>query len=130
MAWVVLIVSAVFEAVWATALGKSNGLSEPGPTVVFVLGLALSMIGLSVAMRRIPLGVAYCVWIGIGAALTVVYAMAAGDEPVSPIRIVLLTGIVGCVVGLKLVGHPAQPAPPVQTLGEGDDGAPGPAASS
>ncbi len=108
MAWVVLVVSAVFEAVWATALGRSDGLTQPGPTVVFVVGLAISMVGLAVAMRRIPLGVAYCVWIGIGAALTVVYAMATGDEPVSPVRIALLTGIVGCVVGLKLVGHPSR----------------------
>lgn len=127
MAWVVLVVSAVFEAVWATALGKSDGLSEPGPTVVFVVGLALSMIGLSVAMRRIPLGVAYCVWIGIGAALTVVYAMAAGDEPVSMVRIALLTGIVGCVVGLKLVGRPARPAPGAPPAHEGDGSAAEPA---
>ena len=102
MAWIVLIVSGLMEAVWATALGKSEGFARIEPTIVFLVGLALSMAGLAFAMRSIPIGTAYAVWVGIGAVVTVAYAMATGDEPVSIVRIALLGGIVACVVGLRL----------------------------
>ena len=92
-----------FEAVWATALGASDGLSRPVPTVVFFVALALSMAGLGWALKHIPVGTAYAVWTGVGAALTVIYAMATGTETVSPAKIIFLTGIIGAVVGLKLV---------------------------
>jgi len=104
VAWFVLVVSGVMEAVWATALGKSEGFSRFGPSVVFVVALALSMVGLAAAMRSLPTGTSYAVWVGIGAALTVAYAMLTGTEPVSAIRVALLLGLVGCIVGLKLVG--------------------------
>jgi quaternary ammonium compound-resistance protein SugE len=100
--WLVLIVSGVLEAVWATALGRSEGFSRLTPTVVFAASLAASMAGLAYAMRGLPIGTAYAVWVGIGAALTAGYAMWAGQEPVSVVRVLLLAGIVGCVVGLKL----------------------------
>lgn len=103
MAWIVLVVSGVLEAVWATALGRSEGFSRLTPSVVFGVGLVLSMAGLAYALREIPVGTGYAVWVGIGAVLTVAYAMISGDEPVTALRIVLLAGIVGCVVGLKLV---------------------------
>ncbi|MGY4858997.1 DMT family transporter [Cryobacterium sp. AP23] len=107
MSWIVLIVSGVLEAVWATALGKSAGFTRLWPTVVFGAGLVLSMGGLAFAMRTIPIGTAYAVWVGIGAALTVLYAMIFGGEPASLIKILLILGLVGCVIGLKLVdgGH-------------------------
>lgn len=107
MPWLILVVSAVFEAVWATALGASNGLSEPGPSVVFFVALTISMLGLARAAQQIPIGTAYAVWTGIGAALTVSYAMATGTESVSLPKIVFLTGIIAAVVGLKLV--PSEP---------------------
>ena len=120
MAWVILLVSAVFEAVWATALGLSDGLTEPGPTIVFFAALAVSMVGLGVALKQIPLGTAYAVWTGVGAALTVVYAMATGAESISLGKVVFLTGIIGAVVGLKLVPDDAPPAPedPLPLRGE------------
>ncbi len=68
-----------------------------------MLAVALSMAGLGYAMRQIPVGTAYAVWVGIGVALTAGYAMASGGEPVSIVRVLLLAGIVGCVIGLKLV---------------------------
>jgi len=104
VSWVVLVVSGVLEAVWATALDRSQGFSRPAPTVVFVAALAASMTGLGLAMRHLPVGTAYAVWVGIGAALTVGFAMATGAEAVSVVKLLLLTGLVGCVVGLKLVG--------------------------
>lgn len=107
MSWIILIVSGVLEAVWATALGKSESFTRLWPTVIFGVGLALSMGGLALAMRTIPIGTAYAVWVGIGAALTVLYAMIFGGEPASLLKILLILGLVGCVIGLKLVdgGH-------------------------
>jgi quaternary ammonium compound-resistance protein SugE len=107
MSWIVLILSGVLEAVWATALGKSDGLTRLWPSVIFFAGLAASMFGLAYAMRDIPTGTAYAVWVGIGASLTVVWAMITGDTDISWVRILLLLGLVGCIVGLKLIdsGH-------------------------
>jgi len=103
LSWLVLVVSGVLEAVWATALGKSEGLTRLVPSLVFGVGVALSMVGLAYAMRQLPVGTAYAVWVGIGAVLTVGYAMAFDGEPASAARILLLAGIVACVVGLKLL---------------------------
>lgn len=108
MAWAILLASAVLEAVWATALGRSAGLSEPLPTVVFFLALTASMAGLAVAMKHIPIGTAYAVWVGVGAALTVAYEIVSGAEPFSALKLVFIAGIVAAVIGLKLV--PAEPA--------------------
>lgn len=102
MYWAVLVLSGVLEAVWATALDRTQGFTRLMPTVVFAVALVASMAGLAYAMRGLPLGTAYAVWVGIGAVLTAAYAMWTGDEPASVTRIVLLLGIVGCVVGLKL----------------------------
>ena len=104
MAWIVLVLSGVLEAVWATALDRSQGLTRPAPTVAFVAALAASMTGLGLVMRHLPVGTAYAVWVGIGAALTVGFAMATGAETVSVAKLLLLIGLVACVVGLKLVG--------------------------
>jgi quaternary ammonium compound-resistance protein SugE len=103
MSWIVLIVSGVLEAVWATALGKSEGFTKLWPSVIFGGALVLSMAGLAWAMREIPIGTAYAVWVGIGAALTVTWSMVAGDTSVSWLKIALLLGLIGCIVGLKLV---------------------------
>lgn len=102
MAWIVLVVSGMLEAVWAVALGRSDGLSRLGPSVVFLVALGLSMTGLAYAMRTLPVGTAYAVWVGIGAALTVAVGMVTGEESVSAVRLLLLTGLIGCVIGLKL----------------------------
>ena len=102
MSWLVLVLSGVLEAVWATALGRSDGFTRLAPTVTFGLALFASMAGLAFAMRSLPVGTSYAVWVGIGATLTAAYAMVTGAEPVSVLRVFLLAGIVGCVVGLKL----------------------------
>ncbi|MCU4747112.1 DMT family transporter [Streptomyces sp. G-5] len=101
MAWLILVISGALEAVWATALGRSEGFTKPGPSVVFAVGLVGSMAGLAYAMRDLPIGTAYAVWVGIGATLTVAYAMVTGGESVTMAKIVFLTMIVGGVVGLK-----------------------------
>ena len=103
MAWIVLIISGVLEAVWATALGKSEGLSKIAPSVVFVVAIIASMAGLAYATRTLPIGTAYAVWVGVGAVLTIGYAMVTGVESISIMKIALLLMIVAGIVGLKLL---------------------------
>jgi quaternary ammonium compound-resistance protein SugE len=82
-------------------MSRSDGFTRPAPTAVFGVAIVLSMGGLAYAMRDLPVGTAYAVWVGIGAVLTVTYAMVSGAEPISALKILLLAGIVGCVLGLK-----------------------------
>jgi quaternary ammonium compound-resistance protein SugE len=105
MSWLILVVSGVLEAIWATALSKSEGFTRLGPSVTFGVALALSMAGLAIAMRSLPPGTSYAVWVGIGAVLTVGYAMATGAESTSAVKVLLMLGIVACVTGLKVFGH-------------------------
>lgn len=105
MPWLVLLASAVLEAVWATALGLSDGLCRPGPTAVFTVALVLSMLGLAVSAGTIPIGTAYAVWTGVGAALTVAWAVGSGAESASAAKVLLVAGIIGAVIGLKQTGH-------------------------
>lgn len=107
MAWAVLLVSAVFEAVWASALGQSDGLTRLVPTVVFVVFSIVSLVGLGWAMKSIPTGTAYAVWTGLGAVLTVAWAATTGQEALTPLKVLFLVGIIGCAVGLKFA-TPAQ----------------------
>ncbi len=103
MAWVVLVLSGVLEAVWATALAESKGFKRLVPSVVFLVAVVASMLGLAWAMRTIPTGTSYAVWVGVGAVLTVVVAIVRGTERATLARVLLLLGLVGCVVGLKVV---------------------------
>lgn len=102
MSWVILVISGVLEAVWATALGRSEGFSRLPQTILFGVALVASMAGLAYAMKDLPIGTAYAVWVGIGAVLTVVYAMATGDEAGSLLKSAFLVMIIGGVIGLKL----------------------------
>ena len=103
MAWIVLVASGVLEAVWATALGRAEGFTKLAPSLVFLVALVMSMAGLSYAVKSLPTGTAYAVWVGIGASLTVVYGMLSGTETVSVAKVLLIAGLIACVVGLKLV---------------------------
>ena len=105
MHWIVLIVSGLFEAVWAVALGMSEGFSKLVPTVIFFVGLVISMGGLAYAMKEIPVGTAYAGWVGIGASLAVIYSTATGQEAFSVLKMVFILGLVGCIIGLKAVSH-------------------------
>jgi quaternary ammonium compound-resistance protein SugE len=103
MSWFVLVLSGMLESVWAIALGRSEGLTRLVPALTFGVALLLSMGGLAYAMRELPTGTAYAVWVGIGAALTVGFGMATGAETASRLRVLFLAAIVGGVVGLKLI---------------------------
>lgn len=103
MAWLVLVLSGLLEAVWATALGASESFRRWRPTVVFFVALSLSMVGLAWAMTTLPTGTAYAVWVGIGATLTVVWGFVTGKERATVARVGLLVLLVGSVIGLKAV---------------------------
>lgn len=103
MAWIVLIISGLFEAVWAIALDKSAGFTKLWPSLAFCVALAISMGGLAWAMRSLPLGTSYAVWVGVGASATLIYSFVAGLEPVSVVKILFLLMIVGGIIGLKVI---------------------------
>jgi len=103
--WLILVISGGLEAVWATALDKSEGFKRLGPTLLFLVSLIASMAGLAIAMRELPVGTSYAVWVGIGATLTVAFAMITGTESASVAKVLLIFGIVACVVGLKVVSN-------------------------
>ncbi|WP_420366280.1 multidrug efflux SMR transporter [Curtobacterium sp. L3-7] len=115
MAWIVLFVSAALETVWATALGQSHGFTRLEPTIVFAITIVISLVAFGYVLQHIPISTAYAVWTGTGAALTVLWGMATGAEPVTVLRLAFIAGIVGCVVGLKLLpARPAAPASPAR----------------
>ena len=104
MAWVVLILSGLLEAGWALSLKASDGFSRLWPSVSFVAFAVASFAGLSWALRTLPVGTAYGVWVGVGAAATAILAMVWLGESVSVLKIVSLVLIVAGVVGLNLSG--------------------------
>ncbi|SDS25184.1 DMT family transporter [Microlunatus soli] len=103
MAWIVLIVSGMLEAVWAAALSASHGFRRLRPTLLFFIALALSMLGLAWSMTSLPTGTCYAVWVGIGATLTVLWGIVTGQERFALARALLLVLLVGSVIGLKVV---------------------------
>ena len=103
MAWVYLVVSGLLETVWAAALSQSKGFSRLVPSILFAVALFFSMGGLSLALRDLPVGTAYAVWVGIGAVGTAIYGMVALGEPATVARLLCLVAIVAGVVGLKVL---------------------------
>ncbi|WP_433797037.1 DMT family transporter [Actinoplanes sp. CA-252034] len=101
MAWLVLIISGLLETVWAIALDRSAGFTRPAPTAVFGVAVILSMGGLGYALRTIPVGTGYAVWVGIGAVGTALVGMIALNEPASLPRIICLLLVIAGVAGLK-----------------------------
>ncbi|MFC4145405.1 DMT family transporter [Micromonospora mangrovi] len=102
MAWIVLVLSGLLETAWAIALDRSAGFSRPLPSAVFAVSLVLSMAGLAYALRDIPVGTGYAVWVGIGAVGTALVGMLALGESASLPRIGCLFLVVAGVVGLKI----------------------------
>ena len=103
MAWIVLVLSGVLEAVWASALSASNGFKKRNPTILFAVTLVISLAGLAWAMTSLPTGTAYAVWVGIGATLTVLWGAFRGREHIDVARGGLLVLLVGSVIALKVV---------------------------
>jgi quaternary ammonium compound-resistance protein SugE len=106
MSWLILILSGALEAVWAAALhraSQTSGHRRIAPAALFLVSAAASTGGLALAMQSIPTGTAYAVWVGVGVVLTSAYAIASKVERPTAARLLLLSGIAVCVVGLKVV---------------------------
>ncbi len=102
MAWIVLSIAGLLEVVWALLLKQSEGLSKPAPTIGFLIALVASMALLAYALRTLPVGTAYAVWTGIGAAGTAVVGMLWLGEPRDALRLVSLVLLLAGIVGLRL----------------------------
>lgn len=102
MPWITLLLAGACEVACTTLYRYTDGLSRPWPTVAFFGIGFLSLYLLNRAIAGIPLGTAYAVWTGIGAAGTVIVGIAVYGEPATAIRVLLLAGLVACIAGLKL----------------------------
>jgi quaternary ammonium compound-resistance protein SugE len=102
MAWVILIIGGLFEVGFTTCLRFVDGFRNLPWTLGFLVSAALSMLLLEYAARTIPMGTAYAVWGGIGAAGTVLVGLGWFGEPATSIRLALLVALIGCIVGLRL----------------------------
>lgn len=102
MSWFILFLAGVFEIGWAVSLKLTDGLARPWILVGTVVALVLSTALLSVAIRGVPLGTAYAVWTGIGAAGTFIVAVILFNEPVNVIKVCSILCILIGLVGLKL----------------------------
>jgi quaternary ammonium compound-resistance protein SugE len=111
MAWLYLLIASLFEIGWAVGLKLSQGFTRPQPAAWTLVAMIASFFFLALALRTIPLGTAYAVWTGLGAAGTAVMGMYLFDESKDPLRFLCLSLIVVGVVGLKLVAGRTQPLP-------------------
>ena len=102
MNWVILIIAGLFEVGWAIGLKYTEGFTRLWPSVGTVLSIIVSLWLLGIAMKTLPIGTAYGVWVGIGAVGTVILGIVLLKEPASLLRLVSVTLIVTDIVGLKL----------------------------
>lgn len=104
MSWLILTLAGLFEVGFTTAMRFTGGFSRPLPTAVFFAFALASFYLLTKASESIPLGTAYAVWTGIGAAGTVLIGLVWFGEPATALRLAFLGLLIGSIIGLKLVG--------------------------
>jgi quaternary ammonium compound-resistance protein SugE len=102
MNWVLLLVAGLFEIVWAVGLKYTEGFTRLWPSVGTALAMIVSLGLLAVAMKSLPMGTAYAVWVGVGAVGTALVGMLMLGEPASALRLISLSLILAGIVGLKL----------------------------
>jgi quaternary ammonium compound-resistance protein SugE len=102
MAWVILVIAGLFEVGWAIGLKYTAGFTRLWPTIGTVLAMIISLWLLGVAMKSLPLGTAYAVWVGVGAVGTVVLGIVLFGEPATAARLFSVALIIAGIVGLKL----------------------------
>lgn len=102
MAWVILALAGLFETGWAIGLKYSAGFTRLWPTVWTAAAMVVSLWLLGVAMKDLPVGTAYSVWVGVGAVGTVILGIVLFGEPANPARLISVGLIIAGIVGLKL----------------------------
>ena len=105
MAWILLIVAGLLETGWAIGLKYTNGFTRPIPSLLTIAGVVVSLLLLSIAARSLPIGTAYAVWVGIGAAGAVVLGIVLLGEPANPSRLFFLALLVVALMGLKFTAR-------------------------
>ncbi|MDJ1133257.1 quaternary ammonium compound efflux SMR transporter SugE [Streptomyces iconiensis] len=106
MAWILLVVAGLVEVTWAIGLKFTEGFTRLWPSVGTIAGFAVSMILLAYAAKTLPIGTAYGVWVGIGAAGAAIVGMVALGEPATAARIFFIALLLVAVIGLKMTsGH-------------------------
>lgn len=101
--WLLLLSAGLLEIVWAIALKQANGFTQLWPSVIGITSAVISFIMLSMALKSLPIGTAYAVWVGIGAFGVAIAGIVALGESASPLRLGLLSLIVAGVIGLKVI---------------------------
>jgi len=104
-AWLLLIVAGLFETAWAIGLKYADGFTRLGPTVFTVGALAISMVLLAFAVRVLPIGTAYAVWVGIGALGAAALGILLFQEPLTPARAGFLLLLLVSIAGLRMTGQ-------------------------
>ncbi len=104
MNWSILFLAGLLEVAWAIGLRHSAGFTRALPSLLTLLAMAISFYLLSLALRTLPLGAAYAVWVGIGAVGTAIAGMLLFDEPASPLKLISLVLVVAGIAGLRLAG--------------------------
>ena len=102
MNWLILIFAGVLEVVWAVGLKYTEGFSKPIPSIITIAAMLASVYFLSVAMRSLPLSIAYAVWVGIGMIGAVIFGVLVFKEPLTLFKLVSLLLITTGIIGLKL----------------------------
>ncbi len=102
MPWIILVLAGLFEIGWAIGLKYTEGFTRPWPTVGTIAAMAISLGLLGIAMKSLPVGTAYAIWVGVGAVGTVILGIVLFHEPVNTLRLVSVALIVAGLVGLKL----------------------------
>ena len=101
-AWSLILIAGILEVAWAICLKNSSGLTNIPYTVAFIVLIALSMLLLSMAIRTLPVGSAYAVWVGIGAVGTFLAGIVLFDDPVNALRVIFVFLIIIGIIGLQL----------------------------
>jgi quaternary ammonium compound-resistance protein SugE len=102
MPWIILVLAGLFEVGWAIGLKYTEGFTRLWPTVGTVAAMAISLGLLGIAMKSLPVGTAYAIWVGVGAVGTVILGIVLFNEPVNALRMISVGLIIAGLVGLKL----------------------------
>lgn len=102
MAWIILLIAGLFEVAWAIGLKYTEGFTRPWPTTWTLLAMLASVWLLAIAMKSLPVGTAYSVWVGVGAVGTVILGIVLFDEPANAARLLSVALVVAGIAGLKL----------------------------
>lgn len=102
MAWMLLIIAGLFEIGWAIGLKYTDGFTRPLPTAGTIAAMVISVWLLGIAMKTLPVGTAYSVWVGVGAAGTVILGIILFKEPANALRLASIALVIAGIVGLKV----------------------------